>query len=112
MKAGRILDGHAKFAGLPAWAAGRNHSMPSCCWICASGTPLVSGTIVFTQMSWSTIMPQKNRKTYPGGKAETAAGKKVVSRAAKIQWVEQPSVWPSARWRLGKISEIKTQMTV
>lgn len=32
-------------------------------WICSSGTPLVSGTIAFTQMSWRTIMPQKKRKT-------------------------------------------------
>ena len=35
----------------------------SFCWISSSGTPLVSGTIVFTQISCSTIMPQKNRKT-------------------------------------------------
>jgi len=33
-------------------------------------------------------MPQKNEKTYPGGKAVTKDGKKVVSSAANIQWVE------------------------
>ena len=38
-------------------------SMPSRLCICSSGTPLVSGTMVFTQTSCSTIMPQKNRKT-------------------------------------------------
>ena len=39
------------------------YSIPNRFWICSSGTPFVSGTIVFTQRSWSTIMPQKNRKT-------------------------------------------------
>src|SRR6202158_1189796 len=39
------------------------YSMPSCFWICSSGTPFVSGTIVFTQMSCRTIMPAKNAKT-------------------------------------------------
>ena len=39
------------------------YSIPSFFCICSSGTPLVSGTMSFTQMSWSTIMPQKNRKT-------------------------------------------------
>ena len=38
-------------------------------------------------------------------------GKNVVSNAAKIQWVKLPRAWPSARWRLGKISEMKTQIT-
>src|SRR5437899_9085955 len=33
------------------------YSMPSCFWICSSGIPFVSGTNVFTQISWSTIMP-------------------------------------------------------
>src|SRR5437868_6096129 len=35
---------------------------PSCFWISSSGTPLVSGTIVRTQISCSTIMKQKNVK--------------------------------------------------
>ena len=39
------------------------YSMPSCFWICSSGTPFVSGTVVFTQMSCRTIMPEKNEKT-------------------------------------------------
>ena len=73
--------------------------------------PLVSGTIVFTQMSCRTIIAVKKENTYPGGKAETILGKKVVSAAAKIQCVKLPRVWPSARWRLGKISEMKTQIT-
>src|SRR5260370_15452637 len=85
--------------------------MPNCFWICSSGKPFVSGTMVFTQTNCKTIMPANNEKTYPGGKAETIFGKKVVSRAAKIQCVKLPSVWPSARWRLGNISEMKTQMT-
>ena len=37
--------------------------MPSFSCISSSGTPLVSGTAIFTQMSCSTIMPQKNTKT-------------------------------------------------
>ena len=41
----------------------------------------------------------------------TIFGKNVVSSAAKIQCVKLPSAWPSARWRLGKISEMNTQMT-
>jgi hypothetical protein len=39
------------------------YSIPSFFCICSSGTPLVSGTMNFTQMSWSTIMAQKKRKT-------------------------------------------------
>jgi hypothetical protein len=35
-------------------------------------------------------MPAKNEKTYPGGNAETIFGKKVVSKAAKIQCVKLP----------------------
>jgi hypothetical protein len=58
---------------------------PRCFWICSSGTPLVSMTIVFTQISCNTTMPQKKRKTYPGAKAVTLFGKNVVSKAAKIQ---------------------------
>lgn len=41
---------------------------PSASCIASSVTPLVSGTIVRTQMSCSTIMLQKNRKTMPGAK--------------------------------------------
>src|ERR1043165_3539989 len=90
----------------------RPHAVtPRRCCMASSGTPLVSGTRVFTQMSWSTIMPQKNRKTQPGWTAPTITGKNVVSRAANTQWVELPSVWPWARWRCGKISEMNTQMT-
>jgi hypothetical protein len=37
-------------------------------------------------------MPQKNKKMYPGGNADTILGKNVVSKAAKIQCVELPSV--------------------
>ena len=81
------------------------------CSISSSGTPFVSGTISFTQINWSTIMPQKNRKTAPGAKRCTMAGKKVVSSAAKIQCVKLPSAWPSARCQFGKISEMNTQMT-
>ena len=40
-----------------------NYSIPSCFWICSNGTPFVSGTIVFTQMSCKTIMAAKNEKT-------------------------------------------------
>jgi len=68
------------------------YSMPSCFWISSSGTPFVSGTMVFTQMTCSTIIPAKNAKTYPGGKAATILGKNVVSKAAKIQWVKLPRV--------------------
>jgi len=39
------------------------HSMPSLCCIASRETPLVSGTMSFTQTSCNTIMPQKNRKT-------------------------------------------------
>jgi hypothetical protein len=35
-------------------------------------------------------MPAKKENTYPGGSDETMLGKKVVSRAAKIQWVKLP----------------------
>jgi hypothetical protein len=62
----------------------------SCFWICSSGTPFVSGTIVFTQMSCRTIMLAKNEKTQLGRNAETIFGKKVVSKAAKIQCVKLP----------------------
>ena len=41
----------------------RPYSIPSCLWICSSDAPFVSGTIVITQRSWSTIMPAKNEKT-------------------------------------------------
>ena len=75
-------------------------------------SPRVSGTMAFTQASCSTIMPQKKAKTVPGAKAVTMRGKNVVSRAANSQWVKLPRAWPSARWRLGKISAMKTQMTV
>ena len=56
-------------------------------------------------------MKLKKRKTYPGAKAVTIIGKTVVSNAAKTQWVELPNAMPSARWRLGKISEMNTQIT-
>ena len=39
------------------------YCIPSFSCICSNGTPLVSGTMNFTQMSWRTIMPQKKRKT-------------------------------------------------
>ena len=90
---------------------GGPYSIPKRIWICSSGTPLVSGTMVFTQISCRTIIKVKNEKIYPGGNTETIFGKKVVSRAAKTQWVVLPSVCPSARCRLGKISEISTQIT-
>jgi hypothetical protein len=48
-------------AGPVAWCW--SYSMPRRFCICSSGTPFVSGTMVFTQTSWSTIMPQKSRKT-------------------------------------------------
>ena len=64
-----------------------------------------------TQSSCITIIPQKNRKTLPGANAVTSFGKKVVSRAANIQWVKLPRAWPLARCRFGKISEMKTQIT-
>ena len=35
---------------------------PSCFWISSSGTPLVSGTMVATQTSCNTIIPQKMLK--------------------------------------------------
>ena len=56
-------------------------------------------------------MPAKNRKTVPGWNEVTIFGKTVVSSAAKIQWVNEPSDWPAARCSFGKISEMKTQMT-
>ena len=77
---------------LRLWIVLCPYSIPSCFWICSSGTPFVSGTIVFTQINWRTIMPAKNEKTYPGGKDETIRGKNVVSSAAKIQCVKLPSV--------------------
>ncbi len=39
------------------------YSIPNCLWICSSGTPFVSGTMVFTQISCRTIMPAKNENT-------------------------------------------------
>ena len=72
----------------------------------------ISGTIVFTQMSWRTIMMQKNKKMEPGWKFLTMVGKKVVRSAANTQWVALPSDWPIARYLFGKISEMSTQITV
>jgi len=46
-----------------AHARTRPYSIPSCLWICSSDAPFVSGTMVMTQRSWSTIMPAKNEKT-------------------------------------------------
>ncbi len=40
-----------------------SHPIPMRFCICSSGTPLVSGTMHFTQMSCNTIIPQKKRKT-------------------------------------------------
>ena len=57
-------------------------------------------------------MPQKNRNTVAGAKAVIITGKKVLRSAAKIQCVKLPSAWPAARWLVGKISEMNTQMTV
>src|SRR5436190_17999413 len=37
--------------------------IPNSSCTCSSGTPFVSMTMVFTQISCRTIMPQKNRKT-------------------------------------------------
>lgn len=85
--------------------------MPSRLCICSKGTPLVSGTIVVTQTNCSTIIKAKKVNTEPGENMDTILGKKVVSNAANTQWVELPSVWPSARWRFGKISEMNTQIT-
>lgn len=39
------------------------YSIPSCFCICSKGIPLVSGTIVFTQINCSTIMKAKNENT-------------------------------------------------
>ncbi len=91
--------------------------MPSFACISSSGTPLVSGTIVFTQTSWRTIMKQKKPKIAEGAKtsttsAETIIGKTNVREAQKNQWVKLPSAWPDARLRFGKISDMSTQMTV
>src|SRR5580692_2012639 len=77
----------------------------------SNGTPLVSGTRHLTQTSWSIIMQQKKRRTHPGGNDVTIFGKKVVSSAAKNQWVKHPSDWPSARYLSGKISAMNTQIT-
>lgn len=44
--------------------------------------------------------------------AVTIFGKNVASTAAKTQCVKLPSACPSARWWLGKISEMNTQITV
>ena len=64
-----------------------------------------------TQMSCSTIMPQKKANTMAGGKSVTNVGKTVVRSAAMIQWVAQPIAWPVARKRSGKISAMNTQIT-
>ena len=45
------------------------------------------------------------------GQEATIVGKKVVSSAAKIQWVKLPRDCPAARYLSGKISEMKTQIT-
>ncbi len=52
------------------------YSIPSCLCICSSGTPFVSGTIVFTHTSCKTIMPVKNEKTYAGWKRRHHPGEK------------------------------------
>jgi hypothetical protein len=42
---------------------GRVYSIPISLWICSSDAPFVSGIMVMTQRSCSTIMPAKNEKT-------------------------------------------------
>jgi len=57
-------------------------------------------------------MKQNSKKIRCAGKASTIIGKKVVRSAANTQWVALPRAWPSALARFGKISEMKTQITV
>lgn len=56
-------------------------------------------------------MKPKKAKTIAGENAVTIAGKNSVSSEANTQCVALPSDCPWARCRLGKISEIKTQIT-
>ena len=62
-----------------------HRDIPSSCSIFSSGTPFVSGTMSFTQMSYSTIMKVKNPKTALGWNHSTMVGKNNVSSTAKIQ---------------------------
>ena len=52
---------------------------------------MVSGTMKITQRSWRIIMIAKKAKMKDGEKAPIAIGKKRVRRAAKTQWVAEPS---------------------
>ena len=47
-----------------------------------------------------------------GAKASAMTGKTIVNSAANSQCVELPSAYPAERDRLGKISLMKSQMTV
>lgn len=100
MTPGRQACGHA---------SGTGSSWPS---ICSSDSPLVSGIMVFAQISCRIIIAQKKTNMYPASNALIAIGKTSVSSAAVIQCVKLPSACPAARWSFGKISEMNTQMMV
>ena len=62
-----------------------DYPVPNRCCTNSSGTPLVSMTFVFTQMSCRIIIAQKNANTYPGANAVTITGKTLVTKAAALQ---------------------------
>ena len=75
-------------------------------------TPLVSGIIKITNNNWKTIAMVKIKKTVPAPMVENNVGINDGITAAKTQWVELPNACPDARRWFGKISEMKTQITV
>ena len=75
-------------------------------------TPLVSGIIKITNNNWKTIAIVKIKKTVPAPMVENKVGINDGITAAKTQWVELPNACPDARRWFGKISEMKTQITV
>ena len=75
-------------------------------------TPLVSGIIKITNNSWNTIAIVNTRNTVPAPIVENKVGIRDGMIAAKTQCVELPNACPDARRWFGKISEMKTQITV
>ena len=73
--------------------------------------PFVSGIIFHTNTSWKTIMIVKNKNVMPPPSFSAKTGNTKVMIAAIVQCETLPSVYPFALTWLGKISEIKTQIT-
>ena len=83
----------------------------------SSETPFVSGILVSTHINCNTIIPAKNVKIGQGLSLKTPSlssrknGVTSVIMAANTQCTLAPKDCPVARILLGKISEIKTQIT-